>query len=251
MHYRLFTLLKTLTLLTGLTVSASYAAAPNINVGTLHDYISGKQSTELKRIYNAGDATAFVRVTVHEIVYDEKGVAKEVEAGEILGDSQNADTLIVSPARLIIPASGIQSARLLFVGPRDKERYFRVRYIPVLPDVNDNFNLSAEESADYNSSLQAGFNLLAGYGTIVFVHPAQEIFDTQITAYNDKIMIRNNGNTTIKLDKLAQCDVGNTHCDKPILEHILPGKTKTLHKDAGRHYRFELQEGAVKKMQEF
>lgn len=251
MHYKLCTLLKTFVVLAGLTGSVCYAAAPNINVGTLHDYISGKQSTELKRIYNAGDATAFVRVTVHEIVYDENGTAKEVEAGEILGDSQNADTLIVSPARLIIPASGIQSARLLFIGPRDKERYFRVRYIPVLPDINDNFNLSAEESAEYNSTLQAGFNLLAGYGTIVFVHPAHEQYDTQITPDNEKIVIRNNGNTTIKLDKLTQCDAANTNCDKPILEHILPGKTKTLHKDTGRHYRFELQEGDHKNMQEF
>ncbi len=242
---------KLLTLLVfGLTGFNCLAAAPNINVGTLHDYISGRQSTQLKRIYNAGDATAFVRVSVHEIVYDANGAVTEVEAGEILDSTNAADTLLVSPARLIIPASGIQSTRLLFIGPRDHERYFRVRYIPVLPDANDNFNLTEQESADYNSTLQAGFNLLAGYGTIVFVHPAAQVFDTQIEPQADKVIVRNNGNTTIRLDKLTQCSANRQDCDKPVLVHLLPGKTTVLQRKPNHQYLFELQEGDQKKMME-
>ena len=41
---------------------------------------------------------------------------------------------MASPARLIVPAKGMQGTRLLHMGGRDTERYFRVRFVPVVPE---------------------------------------------------------------------------------------------------------------------
>lgn len=43
-------------------------AGPQINVGTVYDYLDADKSTYLKRVFNSGDATAFVKVDVLEIV---------------------------------------------------------------------------------------------------------------------------------------------------------------------------------------
>ena len=54
----------------GFSLSSVQAAAPNINVGSLFDFINSDKGTFLKRVRNSGDATAFVRVEISEIVYD-------------------------------------------------------------------------------------------------------------------------------------------------------------------------------------
>ena len=42
-------------------------AGPQINVGTVYDYLDGDKSTYLKRVFNSGDSTAFVKVNVLEL----------------------------------------------------------------------------------------------------------------------------------------------------------------------------------------
>ena len=49
---------------------------------------------------------------------------------------------MASPARLIVPAKGMQGTRLLHMGERDTERYFRVRFVPVVPEKEDEFAVS-------------------------------------------------------------------------------------------------------------
>jgi hypothetical protein len=39
---------------------AAYAG-PQINVGTVYDYLDADKSTYLKRVFNSGDSTAFVK----------------------------------------------------------------------------------------------------------------------------------------------------------------------------------------------
>lgn len=71
--------MKSLLSLLGLCLFAHAAhAGPSINVGVVYDYLDGDKSTYLKRIFNGGTSTAFVKVEVLEILYDEQGVAKEV-----------------------------------------------------------------------------------------------------------------------------------------------------------------------------
>jgi hypothetical protein len=59
---------------------------------------------------------------------------------------------------MIIPANGVQATRLLFMGERDKERYFRVRFIPVLPKQEDGFDLDANSVQKEQQQVSAGVN---------------------------------------------------------------------------------------------
>ena len=155
-------------------LSLTAHAGPQINVGVVYDYLEGERSSYLKRVFNGGTSTAFVKVNVLEIVYNEDGTSKEVPVGSQVDDkgvTTNRDGLMASPARLIVPVNGRQGTRLLYMGARDKERYFRLRFIPVVPEKDDNFGISSEEQAEYKDDLAAGINVMTGYGTVFFVRP--------------------------------------------------------------------------------
>lgn len=145
-------------------------AGPQINVGVVYDYLDADKSTYLKRVFNGGDATAFVKVNILEIVYDADGTSREIPL-TTQAESAARDGLMASPARLIVPANGMQGSRLVFMGEREKERYFRVRFVPVVPEKEDEFAVSPEEREEYKKGLSAGVNVLAGYGTVFLCGP--------------------------------------------------------------------------------
>jgi len=215
-------------------------AAPELNVGTLYDYLEPGSSTLLKRVRNGGDQTAFVKVSVAELVYDSQGQAREVG----LDDLPLAERgLIVSPARLIVPARGMQTMRILYRGERDRERYFRLRFMPVLPEQGDGFALSEQEAKAYGDSLKAGVQLLAGYGTLLFVRPSQVRYDTSAGMENGRLHIRNKGNATVVLDHFRHCDPDGQACATATKHHLLPGRERDFPGQPGRVYQFELREG--------
>ena len=152
---------------------------------------------------------------------------------------------MASPARLIVPANGMQGSRLLFMGEREKERYFRVRYVPVVPEKEDEFAVSAEERDDYKKNLSAGVNVLAGYGTVFFVRPKETRFDSVIEDEAGQYRIRNNGNSVVVVDEFKDCSIKNEQeCLPTTKHHVLTGRTFQFEKQAGRHYRFTLVEGS-------
>ena len=110
--------------------------------------MDGDKSTYLKRVFNGGDSTAFVKVNILEILYDADGKSREVPL-KSSADGAARDGLMASPARLIVPANGMQGTRLLYMGERDRERYFRVRFVPVVPEKEDEFAVSGEEREEY------------------------------------------------------------------------------------------------------
>ena len=167
-----------------LLLSLTAQAGPAINVGVVYDYLEGDRSSYLKRVYNGGTSTAFIKVNVLEIVYNADGTSREVPVASMTdakGAATNRDGLMASPARLIVPAGGRQGTRLLYMGQRDKERYFRVRFIPVVPEKEDDFAVTDAERSEYKKDLAAGVNVMAGYGTVFFVRPKDTRFDTQIS----------------------------------------------------------------------
>ena len=222
-------------------------AGPQINVGTVYDYLDGDKSTYLKRVFNSGDATAFVKVNVLEIVYDADGTPREIPV-ETAADGASRNGVMASPARLIVPAQGMQGTRLLYMGERDSERYFRVRFVPVVPEKEDEFVVSNEEREDYKKTLEAGVNVMTGFGTIFFVRPKDARFETAINETGDRYELRNNGNTLIVVDEFKSCSLTEeTDCGATTKHHVLAGKTFGFDKEKGREYRFFLVEGANKK----
>ncbi|ALI02519.1 pilus assembly protein [Pseudomonas sp. FW306-02-F02-AA] len=218
-------------------------AGPSINVGTVYDYLDGDKSTYLKRVFNGGDSTAFVKVNILEIIYDADGSARE-EPLKTQADATARDGLMASPARLIVPANGMQGTRLLYMGEREKERYFRVRFVPVVPEKEDEFAVSSEEREDYKKGLSAGVNVLAGYGTVFFVRPKETRFDSAIENDARNYRIRNNGNSVVVIDEFKDCAVKNEQdCQPTTKHHILAGRSFQFEKQAGREYHFTLVEG--------
>ncbi|MET0775045.1 MAG: molecular chaperone [Pseudomonas mandelii] len=222
-------------------------AGPSINIGSVYDYLDGDKSTFLKRVYNGGDSTAFVKVNILEILYDADGKSREVPL-QSNADGKSRDGLMASPARLIVPASGMQGTRLLYMGERDKERYFRVRFVPVVPEKEDEFAVSGEEREEYKKALSAGVTVLAGYGAVFFVRPKDPRYASVIENEAARYRIRNAGNTVVVIDEFKDCSVKNEQdCQPTTKHHILAGRTFEFEKQAGREYRFTLVEGESRK----
>jgi P pilus assembly chaperone PapD len=235
----------TATVLFGFSMAAH--AGPNINIGTVYDYLDGDKSTYLKRVFNSGDSTAFVKVNILEILYDGDGTSREVPV-RTQADASARDGLMASPARLIVPAGGMQGTRLLYMGERETERYFRVRFVPVVPEKEDEFAVSSEEREDYKKTLSAGVNVMAGFGTVFFVRPKNSRFDSVIEDAAATFQLRNNGNTVVVIDEFRNCAVKDENdCEATTKHHILAGKTFQFDKKAGREYRFKLIEGQARR----
>ncbi len=216
-------------------------AAPELNIGGLYDYIDGGKSTLLKRVRNGGDTTAFVKITTAELVYDEHGKARELSHQALPLDQRG---LVVSPARLIVPARGLQAVRFLYRGTRTQERYFRVRFIPVLPEVDDGFAMDQRQADAYRDSLKAGVTVLAGYGSILFVRPAEPYYATRTHTQAGTLTVTNEGNSTVVLDHFRVCKAADEQCGPATKHHVLPGRSRQMQGKPGEVFQFELQEGA-------
>ncbi|MGY1893792.1 molecular chaperone, partial [Pseudomonas sp. SDT291_1_S447] len=68
------------------------------------------KSTYMKRVFNGGTSTAFVKVNILEMIYDDDGSYREVPLQNQVGAAAR-DGLMASPARLIVPANGTQGTR--------------------------------------------------------------------------------------------------------------------------------------------
>ncbi|WP_434561475.1 molecular chaperone [Pseudomonas sp. Z5-35] len=223
-------------------------AGPQIGVGVVYDYLDGDKSTYMKRVFNGGTSTAFVKVNILEIIYNEDGTYQEVPLQNQVS-AQAKDGLMASPARLIVPANGMQGTRLVFMGNRDKERYFRVRFVPVVPEAEDEFAISQEEREQYKKDrVAAGVKVLAGYGTVFFVRPKNTRFETVIDDNASRYLMRNNGNSVVVIDEFKDCDAQKENDCRPTTKHhVMAGRTFFFEKESGREYRFTLIEGGETK----
>ncbi|KRP60699.1 hypothetical protein [Pseudomonas trivialis] len=221
-------------------------ASPQIHVGGVYDYLDAGQSSYIKQVFNEGASTAFVKVDILEMVYDVEGGYREIPLKKS-PDGTAPDGVVASPARLIVPANGTRSTRLQFRGNRDRERYFRVRFVPVMPQTEDEFALSEQERQAYEYRLASGVHVLAGYGTVFFVRPGNTRFDTQVQEDVARYSLRNLGNSVVVVDEFMDCAVGTPHdCRRPLKHHIMAGRSFVFDKAPGREYRFTLIEGTVK-----
>ncbi len=221
-------------------------AGPQIHIGTFYDYLDADKSVQIKRIYNTGDATAYVKVEIEEILYAADGSSKEVPLS-LDASSVTRNGLIASPARMIIPSDGSQTTRLVFMGERSQERYFRLRFLPVVPEKEDQFAISNDDRKDYKETLSAGLNVMTGFGAIVIVYPKDSRYDTRLDDRAQEYQVRNAGNALVMLDEFTDCAKDNRDCQAPRKTHVRPGQSHTFSKQPGHRYSFKLIEGASTK----
>lgn len=227
--------------------TAARASAPIIHVGAMYEYAEPGMGALLKRVRNSGDATAFVRVQISEVHYAADGTFQEAPVDNAVTGA--AAGLVASPSRLIVPAQGQQATRLLVRGDRSRERYYRVRFVPVLPQTEDEFALTDAQRDDYRRELSAGVNVLTGYGVFVIVHPDPARYDVQTETGSDHVQVRNAGNATVVLDDVRRCSGHDraAACSPSRKIHLLPERTERFPKGDGQVHRFQIVEGDGRK----
>ncbi|WP_437616472.1 hypothetical protein [Erwinia sp. V71] len=228
-----------------LAPAPSALSAPVIGIGSMYDLLTPGVQSVTKRVYNTGDSTAFVRIELLEIHPAHDKDAEEIAQKEVTEHRPEKNRLIVTPLRMIIPPGGFQTVRILWPGERTAERYFRIRFTPVIPDSDDSFGLNKEAIGKYRQqSLQAGLNVLTGYGTIAIIQPDKPYFNSVVEATSPALItVENKGNATISLDNIRHCRYVHTDCGNISREFILPGRSKSVNKKAGYQTTFTLLEG--------
>ena len=215
---------------------------PKISIDTFSDYLRADKNVIVKRVFNHGDATAFVKVRAWELRRGADGSVKEIPLDvETAGGRRE---LVVSPARLIIPAAGMQTVRLLFSGNRGQERYYRLRFNPVLPNVGDGFELTKKEADAYEVSISGGVQMLAGFGSLLYVRPRDVAHQLAIEEEPGRFIVRNTGNATAVLDRFRQCKGDGLDCDTAVVHHLAPGSERVFEKAPGSLYTFVHRRGA-------
>jgi hypothetical protein len=241
-----------------LSLCQTPAIASSLSVGAMHEYMKPEETQILKRIRNDGDATEFVRVTINEVefVNGKETEKSEVEAKpetrtslDCQSTSGNATSLLLaSPSRLIIPAKGMQATRLVYCGDRKTEHYFRVRFIPALPQQLDEFPIEQKEKEQYKKVISAGVNVLTGFGTVVIIRPENVRFNTVITPAKESSNVRNDGNSVVVLDNLISCEKKDKgKCTDAQKVHIRPGVEKSISAPVNMKTSFDLYEGDTKR----
>lgn len=224
-------------------------AIPKITIGPMYEFIDGDKSTLQKRIRNQGEDTAYVRVEVREITYLMGNKKQERPINTQEAARGNVDGLIFTPARMIIPAKSMQSGRMVVSGDRTKERYYRVRFIPVMPKDHYEFGQTQKEFDNYKSKVNAGVSVLTGYGAMVVVRPQNMIFNTRIEEQGQNIIVSNNGNSSVQLDAIKNCRANS--CPEGSSAIVLPGSVYTLKKESTSSLQFTLLEGNKKTPKKF
>lgn len=217
-------------------------ASPTIGIGSMYDLLMPGENHLVKKVYNSGDSTAFVRVEILEIRLNGHDVEQEMVPQKMDGDALNKNRLIATPQRMIIPPSEFQSVRLLWPGIREKERYYRVRLTPVMPDKKNDFGLSETEITQYKGSIKAGVNILTGYGSILYVMPDKPEFNTVVNNTPDSVKVVNSGNATIVIDDIRSCADKKNKCSSPTRSFIIPGRSYVIKKEQGKRLFFRLHE---------
>ncbi|OHX15202.1 hypothetical protein BI343_02275 [Chromobacterium amazonense] len=233
MRYLLFLALSAL-------ASLHAVAAPSIDVGSMFEYMDETKRTLVKHVHNHGDSTAYVKVSLREVVFDESGREQDVADSGDAGILDKKEGLLASPSHLIIPAKGRGVLRLVHLGGRERERYYRATFSPVVPKTLDEFKLDENVAEQYQQSFSAGVNLLIGYGAVVIVRPEHTRFDTRVMKENSQHVIWNQGNSTVIIPHYSVCS--GDQCENAGLIHLRPGQKKLFPAD-GKKYKVFLKEG--------
>lgn len=217
-------------------------AGPDLAPGNFYAFMPSQRSTLVAHIRNLGDVTAFVSLQLAELTFDNQGQAEEQPLETKAGLDR---ALVVTPPRLILPAQGAGQVRVIYRGPRDRERYFRLRYVPVAPEAVNDFALQPEEARAYSDTLRAGVGILKAVGTLVIVPPANARYATRLVPGAHGLRIVNEGNATVSVVGARYCEVVTDRCELGGALHIRPGQQAEVARRPGQVYRFELQEGRM------
>lgn len=174
-----------------------------INVGSVTTFIDVGSQSISKEIENNSDQARLITVSVSRISSpEENGVEIPMTDGELL----------LSPARMMLPAKAKNNVRFFYKGPADdQERYYRITWLDTA--------LSVDEQREKRR--QAVATTSAQIGTILVVTPRQSHFDYALKSGT----LINKGNASYKIVAYGVCrNKANEQCKETYYD--LPGKQR-------------------------
>ncbi|MCR4451225.1 hypothetical protein [Aeromonas veronii] len=180
-------------------------ASQAINVGSITTFIDVGVQDVTKEVENNSDQARLVTVSVSRISSPEEGgVELPMTDGELL----------LSPARLMLPAKAKNNVRFFYKGPADdQERYYRITWRDTA--------LSMDEQR--NERRQAVATTSAMISTILVVTPRRSRFDYAL----EKDQLINRGNASYRVVAYGVCrDKPDEQCKETYYD--LPGKYRTF-----------------------
>jgi len=174
-------------------------------------------------IFNPDDEDLYVKIELFEV--RNPGLPNEER---IAVTNPDEISLLITPNKLLIPAYGQKSIRLINVKPHGKtERVFRATVTPVTGKA---------------VATQSGIKLMIAYGILIFVLPEKPNGELVVTRTGTKFHVKNIGNTNTVLTKGKQCSRPKGKEKNDCLElkskRIYPSEewTQDLPKDAPVEY---------------
>ena len=145
-------------------------------------------------LWNDSSERAFVAVEPREIV--NPGTPSQVDRRNL--DPQKLG-LLASPARLILEPGQRRLLRVASLNPvGEREQVYRVTVRPV--------------AGVLASSAGSGIKIMVGYDVLVLVRPPQPTAAVTSTRDRGKLLLRNDGNSSVELIEGQQCDPQHKTC---------------------------------------
>ncbi len=134
------------------------------------------------------------------VVVEPREIMREGSKDDKPFTSPNPDRLglLVSPNRLVLEPHQRRTLRIAAIHPAsDRERVYRVTVKPVTGEV---------------SGAETGLKLLVGYDLLVLVRPAIVRSALKARREGQKLVITNQGNSSVELSEGKQCDQDRKSC---------------------------------------
>lgn len=153
--------------------------------------------SSLIRIYSKDSDPLYIKTYVKRIV--KPGTPEEYE--EVVPAWQ-ANSLIVSPGKIIVPAGGNKAVRLTALTPPEKEVIYRVYFESVQPTEEEPGKVSGSTG---KQKLSSNVSLNVIYAALVRVLPVNKTVDVGVIKINDEIVLTGKGSVRTAIKRIELC----------------------------------------------
>lgn len=190
----------------------------SIGIDSMVSFIGkANEGGKSEKVINKGDGVAFVKVEVLEVL------GRDKKGQEITKDIEGVDSgFVVTPRKLIIPPNSSRSVRYFLDKEmqREKDRVFRVRFLPVAPTKEEGFFVG---NVDYETAL----GITAGWGQLVFLSKNNAFYNTEFKRSDNGVLVSNKGDSYIRLDEMKVCDKKES-CKLSSEVIVRPGESRVI-----------------------
>ncbi len=145
--------------------------------------------------------------------------------------------LVVTPAKIILPAGGRKVLRFVLLrAPDAQEHIYRVDLKPVVGGLQNNTKI--------------GLKILVGYEVLVIVRPAQPKISYTAQRQGRTLTIANDGNTNVLFENGTQCS-DSEHCQPAPVLRVYPGAKANVTLPADGAVEYTVWDGAESKQKKF